>query len=381
MRIGIFGGGQLARMLVQASIPLGLETVVLAQRADEPAALITRNAVVGAWEDRATLDEFAAHVDVVILENEFIGAEKLTYLAQRGCKLVPSDQTLATIEDKAVQKQTLADAGLPVPPFTLVNTFDDVYAFGLQHGYPLMLKTRRNGYDGKGTAKITDIATAEAVCRSLGFPDNPLYLEAWVPFQAELATLVIRSTTGEQCVYPVVQTIQPNGVCRIVRAPAPFAGAALQEAKTVALAAADAVQATGILAIEMFLTNDNRILVNELAPRPHNTGHYSIEGCYTSQFENYLRAAAGLPLGDPTLRHPAAVMVNVLAPSQRVLDSSLIHAALRPKVHVHWYDKREARVGRKIGHITAVGHDATEVEQRAQSAVYALEQVLGKSRG
>ncbi len=376
-RIGILGGGQLARMLLQAAIPLGVEATVLAAQADEPAALVARNLVVGDWHDTAVLDEFAAQVDVVILENEFVGAAKLEHLAKRHRRLVPGAPTLALIEDKATQKQALADAGLPVPPLAIIAHPDDLTSLGEQWGWPIMLKTRRNGYDGKGTARVDNATCAELACRSLGWPANPLYAEAWIPFTTELATLVIRSVTGEECVYPVVETIQPTGVCRVVRAPAPYSAESIREATRIAQAAAEAVGSLGILAVEMFLTNDGRVLINELAPRPHNSGHYSIEGCYTSQFENAIRAALGWPLGDPGLRHQAAVMVNILAPCEREIDSTVIAPALAHRaVHVHWYDKRMARVGRKIGHITAVGAVLAEVEARAQSAVDGLEHTM-----
>ena len=376
-RIGILGGGQLARMLLQAAIPLGVETTVLAAQADEPAALVARRVVVGDWASPAVLDEFAAQVDVVILENEFVGSAKLEHLARRHLRLVPNAATLALIEDKALQKQTLADAGLPVPPLALVETVEDVHELGERWGWPLMLKTRRNGYDGKGTARVDDAGCAELACRSLGWPDNPIYAEAWIPFATELATLVIRSVNGEECVYPVVETIQPTGVCRIVRAPARLDPAVSAEATRIAQAAAHAVGALGILAVEMFLTQDGRVLVNELAPRPHNSGHYSIEGCFSSQFENAIRAALGWPLGSPDLRDGAAVMVNVLAPCARELDSSVTVPALAHKhVHVHWYDKRAARVGRKIGHVTAVAATMATAEERAQSAVNALEKSM-----
>ncbi len=375
--IGILGGGQLARMLMQAAIPLGLETVVLATKADDPAALIARHAVVGDWSDRSVLDAFAAKAEIVILENEFIGAEKLEYLANHNLRLVPTAATLTIIEDKAQQKQTLAAAGLAVPPLALVESLDDVHAAGAQLGWPLMLKTRRNGYDGRGTAKIERADDVESACRSLGWPANPVFVEGWVPFTTELATLVVRSVTGETCVYPVVETIQPNSVCRVVRAPAPYAADIHARAVQAARAAAEAVGAVGILAVEMFLTPAGDILVNELAPRPHNTGHYSIEGCYTSQFENSLRAALGWPLGDPGLCHPAAVMVNVLAPSAATLDSQVIVGALQqPQTHVHWYDKRQARPGRKMGHVTAVGDDMATLEARAQAAVDAIERSI-----
>lgn len=373
-RIGILGGGQLARMLLQAAIPLGVETTVLAAHADEPAALIAHNTVIGDWHDPAILDDFASQVDVVILENEFVGAAKLEHLAKRHLRLVPNAATLALIEDKAAQKQALADAGLPVPALALVESHQDVQRLGDQWGWPVMLKTRRNGYDGKGTAKVDNASCAELACRSLGWPNNPLYAEAWIPFASELATLVIRSVAGEECVYPVVETLQPNGVCRVVRAPAACPAPIVAEAARLAQAAAQVVGALGILAVEMFLTSDGRVLINELAPRPHNSGHYSIEGCYASQFENALRAALGWPLGDPRLCAPAAVMVNILAPCEREIDSTVIAPALtHGQVHVHWYDKRLARVGRKIGHITAVGAEVAVVESQAQAAVQAVE--------
>lgn len=326
-RIGILGGGQLARMLLQAAIPLGLEATVLAASADDPAALVARRTVLGDLRDPAVLNQFAALADVVVLENEFIGSDALELLAARRLRLVPSAATLAIIEDKARQKQLLAEAGLPVPPLALIDSPAELARAGAELGWPLMLKTRRNGYDGRGTARVAGPEDCERACASLGWPANPLYAEAWVPFATELATIVIRSVSGEDCVYPVVETIQPTGVCRIVRAPAPVAAPIAAEATRIARAAAEAVGALGILAVELFLTADGRVLVNELAPRPHNSGHYSIEGCHCSQFENALRAALGWPLGDPGLCAPAAVMVNILAPTARPIDAALIGPA------------------------------------------------------
>lgn len=368
-RLGILGGGQLARMTLQAAIPLGTDVAILADAADSPAGRCASHEVVGDWHDQTALHRFADLVDVVTLENEFVDAPALERLASWNKLVRPPAAVLGLIQDKLIQKHTLADAGLPVPHFVAVATPADIEAAGAQQGWPLVVKARRNGYDGYGNATIHaphDIAPA---LDRLGWPQRAVFVEQMVPFVCELAVLVARGVDGDQVTYPVVETVQRDHICHIVRAPAPIPASIAQQAVMVAQAAVEAVNGVGITAVELFHTANDTILINELAPRPHNSGHFSIDACHTSQFENHLRAVLGLPLGDPALRVPAAVMVNLLGERNGPTEMRGLAEALNVRdAHVHLYGKRDVRRGRKMGHVTALGKSVAEAEERAQAA-------------
>jgi 5-(carboxyamino)imidazole ribonucleotide synthase len=373
-RLGILGGGQLARMTLQAAVPLGIDVAILAEAPDSPAGRLTQHEYVGSWNDIATLRHFADMVDVVTLENEFVDAEVLDHLARWNKLVRPGAAVLRLIQDKLIQKQTLAQHGLPVPRFAAVQSHNDIEAVAEDYGWPLILKARRNGYDGYGNATLHSVADVEPALKQLGWPQRELLVEQAVPFVRELAVLVARGVEAQRVVYPVVETVQRNHICHIVRAPAQIDAALAHHATAIACAAVEAVQGVGITAVELFQTADGEISINELAPRPHNSGHFSIDACHTSQFENHLRAVLGLPLGDPALRAEAAVMVNLLgarngAPLLRGLYESLSMA----NVHVHVYGKRDVRIGRKMGHITALGANLTEAEERALAAAQLIE--------
>ncbi len=373
MRVGIFGGGQLAQMLVQAAISLGVEIVICERVPDSPAARYTQHTVVGPWEDEAVLAAFARRCDVVTLENEFIDAHLLRRVEELGTPVWPSPATVAVVQDKLWQKERLVAAGLAVPPFRAVDGPDDVLAAAQAFGWPLVLKTRRNGYDGYGNATLrgpTDVVPAwERLTRS----GSPLLVEAWVPFTRELAVMVARRRDGTTAVYPVVETVQQNHICHVVYAPAAIAPDTAITATELAVAAIQAVDGVGIFGVELFALADGHVLINELAPRPHNSGHYTIEACVTSQFEQHLRAVLGWPLGATTMRASAAVMVNLLGQRNAPINTDAIVAALDvPGAHVHFYGKRDERVGRKMGHVTALGatlRDAEAIARRAAGLV------------
>ncbi|HEY0738976.1 MAG TPA: 5-(carboxyamino)imidazole ribonucleotide synthase [Herpetosiphonaceae bacterium] len=373
-RLGILGGGQLARMTIQAAIPLGVDLAILAEAADSPAGRLTAREIVGAWSDTTALRAFAEAVDVVTLENEFVDAPILEQLARWGKIVLPGANTLRTIQDKLTQKQALAACKLPVPQFVAVDSPEDIVRAAERFGWPLILKARRNGYDGYGNAKLDSAADIEGALQRLGWPERSLMVEQAVPFVRELAVLVARDPQGRSVTYPVVETVQQNHICHIVRAPAPIDSAAAEQATALACAAVEAVGGVGITAVEMFQTGDGQILINELAPRPHNSGHFSIDACYASQFENHVRAVLHLPLGNPGLRAPAAVMVNLLGRRNGPTEPRGLDRALAdPDVHVHLYGKRDVRRGRKMGHITALGSSLAEAEQRALAAAEAIE--------
>ncbi len=368
-RLGIFGGGQLAQMLTQAAISLGVETVIFERSADSPAGRLTRHEIVGAWDDANNLAEFAAHCDLVTLENEFVDAAILQQLEAQGLPVYPGAATLALIQDKLRQKECIAAAGLPVPHYRAVATPADVLAAASDYGWPLLLKARRDGYDGYGNATLHTPADIPAAWERLSRNGRELLVEAFAPFTNELAVMVVRGRDGEIRAYPLVETVQRNHICHIVRAPAPVTPAIAKRAIELAQSAVQAVAGVGVFGVELFLLADGTVLYNEMAPRPHNSGHYSIEGCVTSQFENHLRAVLGWPLAPTTLRAPAAVMVNLLGQRNGPANPAALQQALAvPGAHIHLYGKREVRVGRKMGHITALGATLDAAEAIARRA-------------
>ncbi len=370
LTLGILGGGQLAQMLTQAAVSLGIGTAVFERTADSPAARLTHRQVVGAWEDEAALAQFAALCDVVTLENEFVDAGVLHRLNALGLPVYPAADTLAQVQDKLVQKQTMQAVGIPVPAFCAVSTPADVLAAGERFGYPLLLKARRDGYDGYGNATLRSPDDLPAAWGRLGADrGRALLAEAWVPFARELALMVVRGQDGETRLYPLVETVQQQHICHVVRAPADVPAATARAANDIALRAVEAVNGVGVFGVELFLLADGGVLYNEIAPRPHNSGHYSIEACLTSQFENHLRAVLGYPLGDTALRTSGAVMVNLLGARAGAADPHGIRAALAvPGAHLHIYAKREVRPGRKMGHVTVLGENVAAAEALARQA-------------
>ncbi len=371
-RLGILGGGQLGQMLTLAAIPLGLEVAIFEQFADSPAARIAAHEIVGAWADPAAQAAFVQVSNLVTLESEFVEADILRALQRAGTTVLPRPDTVGRIQDKLIQKQTLRWKGLPVPPFAAADSPADLVAAGGWLGWPLVLKARRGGYDGKGNVLVNGPAEAEAACRALGWPERPLMVEQLIPFQAELAVMVVRGRDGECRAYPVAETVQREHICHQVIVPARLPESARDEATRVALAAAEAFDVVGMLGVELFLLEDDTILVNELAPRPHNSGHYTIEACETSQFENHLRAVLGWPLGSPALLRPAAAMVNLLG-TGAAAPRGLERALAVPGAHVHLYGKRPSKPGRKMGHVTALGDSPEEALARALAAADTLE--------
>lgn len=372
-RLGILGGGQLARMTLQAAISLGVDVTILADAPDSPAGRLTRNEIVGGWHDTAALAAITQASDVITLENEFVPAEVLEQLAAGDVIVRPSGAELRMIQDKLHQKQTLAAHGLPVPRFAAVESADDILRAAAEFDWPLILKARRNGYDGYGNATLrsaAEIAPAwERLTNRAQSTSGVLLVEQAVPFVRELAVLVARDPAGRSVTYPVVETVQRDHICHIVRAPAPVETSIAQRATEIAQAAVAAVAGVGITAVELFQTADGTVLINELAPRPHNSGHFSIDACVTSQFENHVRAVLGLPLGDPALRSPAAVMVNLLgARDGDCAPGGLAQVLALTGVHLHLYGKRAVRRGRKMGHVTALGATLAEAERLAQAA-------------
>jgi len=371
--VGILGGGQLARMTAEAAARLGAEVAILEREAGSPAGRMAAREVVGGWTDETALAALAEGTLAVTLENEFVDVAALEWLAARGVPVFPTAATLAAVQDKLAQKRFMASAGVPVPAFAEVSAPEDVARFAGEHGWPVVLKARRNGYDGYGNATLRGPKDVPAAFARLGWPGRALLVEAWVPFARELAVMVCRGRGGECVVYPVVETIQRDHICHVVRAPAPVAADVAARAAEIARRAVDAAGGIGVFGVELFETEAGDVLYNEIAPRPHNSGHYTIEACVTSQFENHLRAVLGLPLGSAELVAPAAVMVNLLGTREGPARAEGLASALSaPGVHLHVYGKLTSRKGRKMGHLTVLGATLDDAESRARAAAEAI---------
>ncbi len=372
--LGIVGGGQLAKMTAQAAAQLGCRVVILERQTEFPAGHVAARILTGDWDDPRALLELASGVDAVTLENEFVDAAALAAVAEHGHPLWPSAATMRLIQDKFLQKQALARAGIAVPEARAVETLDAARAVAAEWGLPLLLKARRNAYDGKGNATVREPEQIAAAWSRLGGDKgNALFAEAFCPFVAELAVIVTRAQNGEMVTYPVVETLQRDHVCHTVQVPASVTPEIAARAGALARQAAEIVGMVGSMGVELFLTGDGALLVNELAPRVHNSGHYTIEACACSQFENHVRAVLGWPLGSPALRAPAAAMVNLLAPAGGPGQPQGLAEALRvPGAHVHLYGKTRSGAGRKMGHVTALGSSPAEALALAQRAAECL---------
>jgi len=370
LRVGVIGGGQLARMMVPAAVELGLDIRVLAEGPGMSAAVAAT--AEGDYHDAGTVLAFARDVDVVTFDHEHVPQDVLRAIVDAGVAVHPGPEALAVAQDKILMRTRLTELGLPVPDWAAVHDPDELRAFLDDHGGRAVVKTARGGYDGKGVRVVTDPADVAdwltAVAETGG--GQALLVEELVPFTRELAQSVARRPSGEVVAWPLVETVQRDGVCAEVFAPAPdSAGRLADAAEELAVTIATELGVTGVLAVELFQTADDRILVNELAMRPHNTGHWTIDGATTSQFEQHLRAVLDLPLGATGVFAPASVMVNVLGgPADGDLAGRYPAAlAAFPEAKYHFYGKAP-RPGRKVGHVTVVGDDLDDVTYRARAA-------------
>ena len=368
-RIGIVGGGQLAKMTALPAMELGCEIVILEKSENTPSSSLAADILYGDWDDPANLLELANRVDIVSLENEFVDANSLKVLEEAGHRLYPSSATIGLVQDKLIQKQALSDAGIPVTPFAAVYSREEINHQAVQLGWPLVLKARRNGYDGKGNATLDSAADIDNAWAKLDGDNRDLYVEGFCNFTGELAVMVTRGSDGEMVNYPVVESVQKDHICHIVRAPARIDDELANAAIELARKAVTTIDGVGTIGVELFLTEDNHIILNEMAPRVHNSGHYTIEACDCSQFENHVRAILGLPLGSTRMITPAAVMINMLGEEQGTGYPVGIEQALKVNgAHIHVYGKTTTNIGRKMGHITALGSDINEAEQIATKA-------------
>jgi 5-(carboxyamino)imidazole ribonucleotide synthase len=365
--VAMAGAGQLAQMTQQAAISLGVELRVLAEKESEPAVVAGATALV-APASAESLRELAAGAAVLTFDHEGFDPDLLAALRDEGVPMAPSPEAVLFAQDKQYAREQLSPLGFPLPPFALAESLEEVDAFAGEHGWPVVAKTPRGGYDGGGVFVLSDReAAADLVAKVSG----ALILEPLLAIRREFAVLAARSTAGEVAIYPVVETVQKDAICHETLVPAALPDEVQAEATEIARHLVEQIGATGIVAVEFFLTDDG-VLINELALRPHNSGHWTIEGCVTSQFEQHLRAVLGWPLGSTALRAPAVALANILGPDNGVDPLDRAPEVLSdPDARLHLYNKAY-RPGRKLGHITVLADDIATAREGAQSALARL---------
>lgn len=362
--IGIVGGGQLGKMLGEAGKKLGFKIIVLDPTEGCPASLIADEHVLGDFKDKDTVINFAEKADIITFEIESANKDALIYLKESGKEVHPSPQTLAIIKDKFAQKVFLSENDIPVGEFAIVENKDDIEKQAEIFGYPFLLKARFGAYDGRGNFVIKNKEDIDLAWEK--WKDIPLYAERFVPFTKELACVSARDKGGKIVSYFPVETIHKNNICHIVKSPAPVSEEIFTKAKNLAGRVLENLAGVGVFAVEMFLTKDGNIFVNEIAPRVHNSGHHTIEGFNASQFENHIRAISGMPLIDPKPMSNASAMINILG--EREGKAELVgkkEAENEDGVAVHIYGKIDTRPERKMGHITVLDDDLDQAVERA----------------
>ncbi len=357
--IGVVGGGQLGRMLAEAAAPLGVELVVLDPTPDCPAAPVARDQIVADFDDEAGIRELAARADVLTFEIELADQEVLERVSEEsGTPVHPKPSTLRTIHDKLVQKRALEEAGVPVPPFRKVEDADDIRAAIDDYGAPVMLKARTGGYDGRGNVPVDSKSDADDAIESVA---GPAMVEAFVDFEREVSVIATKGD-DEIAVFPLSENIHEDEILRETIVPAGSSDEVTDRARDVAADVLEVMDGRGVYGIELFETSEGEILLNEIAPRPHNSGHWTIEGAETSQFEQHIRAVLGWPLGATSLRAPT-VSMNLLGDVTEPQDATL-HGVDRilekPAANLHWYGKRQTRPLRKMGHVTLTAQEPTD---------------------
>ncbi|RZC45683.1 hypothetical protein C5167_038635 [Papaver somniferum] len=370
--VGVLGGGQLGQMLCQAASQMGIKVMVLDPLENCPASALAYNHVIGRFDDRVAVEAFAKRCGVLTIEIEHVDVATLEKLEQQGVDCQPKASTIRIIQDKYLQKVHFSQNAIPMPEFREIDGDDSAAKAGDLFGYPLMIKSKRLAYDGRGNAVAHSKEEVSSCVDALGGYAHGLYVEKWAPFVKELAVIVARGRDGSLSCYPVVETIHKDNICHIVKAPAEVSWKIKELATEVAQKAVRSLEGAGVFAVELFLTKDEQILLNEVAPRPHNSGHQTIECCYTSQYEQHLRAVLGLPLGNPSMKTPAAIMYNLLGEEEGERGFALAHQLIGralsiPGASVHWYNKPEMRKQRKMGHITIVGPTTAIVENNLNS--------------
>ncbi|MCU4924995.1 5-(carboxyamino)imidazole ribonucleotide synthase [Halobacteria archaeon AArc-dxtr1] len=365
--VGVVGGGQLGRMLGEAAAPLGVELIVLDPTPDCPAAPVARDQIVADFDDAEGIRELATRSDVLTFEIELADQDLLERTGEEtGTPVHPRPGTLRTIHDKLVQKLELSDAGVPVPPFRAVEDAADVRAAIDEYGAPVMLKARTGGYDGRGNVPVASKADAEDALEAVA---GPAMVEAFVDFEREISVIAAKGA-DEIATFPIGENVHVDEILRETIVPAGSGESVSERAREVASDVLEVMGGRGIYGIELFESPDGEVLLNEIAPRPHNSGHWTIEGAQTSQFEQHIRAVLGWPLGSTELRSPT-VSTNLLAdveePRQAAL-SNVDRILEAPGANLHWYGKREARPLRKMGHVTLSGREGETTDDLLETA-------------
>lgn len=369
-KVGIIGGGQLGKMMIHEASKLGIYTVILDPSEDCPAATIANEKIIANFDDKNALKELAKSVDVLTCEFEHILAEALQELEDEGFVVYPKAKSLKIIQNKYNQKIELKNNHIPLGDFLKVDGIESIKEAAKEFGYPIMLKSALGGYDGKGNSLIRTVEDIEKSYSELNGHKNPLFVEKFIPFIKEISVLCCITKEGEITVYPVAENVHQDSILFETSVPAAISKSIEEKAMDVAKAVCKVFETAGMFCIEMFLTESNEILVNEVAPRPHNSGHYTIEGCVTSQFENHIRAMVGLPLGSTDLLRPT-VMRNLLGETGYAGDTFVegTYEALSIEgVSLHIYGKKETKPQRKMGHITVVADSMEEAKEKANRA-------------
>ena len=376
-RIGIVGGGQLGKMMILEAKRLGFYVATLDPTPDCPSHSISDLHIVADFDDPKGYEELAKHADVITYEFEHINASALEKLEKEGHVIYPSVTALKTIQNKNSQKIALENSNIPVPRFALVKNTSEIKEFGKPEnfGYPLMLKTTTGGYDGKGNALIRTEADVENAFHQLGGGKKELMIEEFIDFEKEISIIACRGIDGKKVIYEVAENTHKNSILDVTTVPADISRALREKAGGISVEVMSVFEGVGTFCIEMFVTKDGEVYVNEVAPRPHNSGHYTIEGCYANQFENHIRAIVGLPFGCTGLIEPT-VMVNLIGESGgKAKLIGLEEAYNDSTVHIHFYGKSESQVGRKMGHYTVIGEPDMPVEDTIRRAM-ALKDVV-----
>ncbi len=365
--IGIVGGGQLGRMLTEAAVKLEFQVVVVNPAENSPAAQVGAGEIVGDLYDEAALKQLGKVSDVVTVEIEHLDTEVLKAVASGGKHVHPAPETIKLIQDKYQQKQFLKKAGIPTAEFKEIKTPADAKKALQEFGGKMILKAKHGAYDGRGNSVIEGDETLKAALEQ--FAGQELYAEVIVPFSKELAVMVARSTKGEIKAFPVVETFHERNICVEVHAPAEVDKVVMSKATKLATDTIKALKGAGVFGVEMFLTSDGEVMVNEIAPRVHNSGHYTIEACKTSQFEQHIRAITGMPLGSTDMTVKAAAMINILGERDgETILSGAEEAKALPNTSVHIYGKSPTKLDRKMGHITSTAKSMTEAVKHAKLA-------------
>jgi 5-(carboxyamino)imidazole ribonucleotide synthase len=369
-RIGIIGGGQLGLMTAEAARAMGYAGVTVLDPTPQCPASIVAQQIVGSLKDPQAIRQLAARSDILTYEIEHINTDALRALQAEGAKIHPSPDLLAIIQNKYRQKEFLAQHAIPVAPFMSIDAPADIERAAQLWGYPLVLKAKKDAYDGRGNARINEPQDVAPALTKLG--DRELYVEKGLDLAKEIGLMIARNERGDVVTHPVVEMIHARNICQVVLAPAPIDASLQAEVREIARRTIGYLGGVGIFGFEFFLDTAGKVWLNEIAPRPHNLGHYTIEACKTSQFTQHLRAISNLPLTPTDMLYPAAAMINILGDSDGPADLCWLEDYDPDNVFVHIYGKRETKIDRKMGHITVVGDDLYQVYAHAQEVRAAL---------